>query len=262
MTGHNRLMSALAPWLIAGCIAAPLDDMKSGLPDGAECVHDQDCHSQGCNYNRLCRHSACDCPGKTCTEGGEASPDCASGWLCVYYKSILHGVGEFFGSEGDLNGGTCQPSCKTSACPEHYLCDGEFCKADDYWANPIPSIRWSGDAEGSLNGSTQTQSVPLEKGKHVTLTASAESPVHVAIAKYAWTIVAESGERTAYEGMTVDISLDSGGFRRAELIVSDADARSAQISVSFEACLGAGESCGYQGSGCCNACDADKKFCL
>jgi hypothetical protein len=250
-----------AAWLASACIVAPLDSSPAGLPDGAECERAEDCRSHGCNHNRLCAHSACECPGKTCTQGGEASPDCATGWLCVYYESILHGVGEFFGSEGDLNGGTCRPTCKAT-CPEHYLCGGDFCEADVYWANPLPSVSWSGGAQGTLSGAGQTTSVKLENGKTVSLSASAESPVDVAIKSYQWTVVSDSGDRQMVEGTSLEVVLDSGSYRRAELSVSDADARTSLLTVIFEGCLGSGAQCGYQGSGCCSECDAAKMFCL
>lgn len=256
----SRVSVALLAWLAAACIAAPLGSEKSGLADGARCKHDEDCRSHGCNHNLLCAHSACDCPGETCTDGGEASPDCADGWVCVYYKSVLHDVGEFFGSKGDLNGGTCQPTC-AATCPEHYICGGQLCKADNDWPNPVPSVSWSGAVEGNLGGSGHMQTVKLEKGKQVTLTASATSPADIAITRYSWTIVTDSGQREPMEAQTVDVVLD-GSYARAELVVGDADGRTGYLQVTFEGCGGSGAQCGYQGSGCCNGCDADKKFCL
>jgi hypothetical protein len=254
-------LSLTATWLASACIVAPLDSTKTGLPDGAECERKEDCRSHACNHNRLCAHSYCECPGKTCTDGGEASPDCSDGWLCVYYESILHGVGEFFGSDGDPNGGTCRPTC-AATCPAHYICGGTFCEPDPDWANPVPSVSWSGDAEGTLSGAGQTTTVKLENGKMVRLSASAESPVDVAIKTYAWTVVGDSGEPQMLEGMGADVVLDSGSYRRAELRVSDADLRSSLVTVTFQVCLGTGAKCGYQGSGCCNECDAAKQFCL
>jgi hypothetical protein len=105
--------------------------------------------------------------------------------------------------------------------------------------------------------------VKLEPGLTVTLTASAESPVHESVTNFAWTIVGSAGDSMTLESQSVDVTLaETDAFRRAELVVSDAGLRSAQISVSFEACFGQGKACGYQGSGCCNTCDADAKLCL
>jgi hypothetical protein len=261
LSSAHRLIACVAISFASACLAAPLGSQKAGLPDGAECEHAEECKSGGCNHNRLCAHSSCDCPGDTCTPGGEVSKDCQQGWLCVYYKSLFNGAASVFGIEGDLNGGTCQVPC-VPACPEHYFCTGQFCGADPYWANPVPSVSWSGAAEGTLSGNGQTAQVMLEQGKTVSLTASAVSPVEAALSSFAWTIVDSSGERVMSDGMQVDVTLDSSSFKRAELQVLDADTRAAQISVVYETCLGTGGACGYQGSGCCSACDADRKFCL
>jgi hypothetical protein len=174
---------------------------------------------------------------------------------------VLSGVGNFFGVEGDPDGGTCQPTCDP-ACPEHYHCTGRLCAADPDWADPIPTVSWSGAAEGTLSGAGRTTTVKLERGNTVTLTATAQSPVDVAVTKFAWNIVGDSGERSMLEAMSVDVTLDSDSYRRVELSVGDAEARSAELTVILESCSGPGTACGYQGSGCCNECDAQNKFCL
>jgi hypothetical protein len=248
---------------LAACVVPAAGEGKSGLPDGAECTQASDCRSGGCNRNRLCAHSLCDCPGDTCTSGGEVSKDCQAGWLCVYYKSLTAPVGEFFGIEGDLDGGYCQIPCSAS-CPKHYLCGSQdLCVADPDWANPIPSLSWTGGVQGELHGSGQFQNVKLEPGLTVTLSASAESPIHENVTNFAWTIVSSAGDSMTLETQSVDVTLaEADAYRRAELVVSDAALRSAQLSVSFEACLGRGKACGYQGSGCCSTCDADGKLCF
>ena len=74
----------------------------------------------------------------------------------------------------------------------------------------------------------------------------------------------ESGTQTPSTGETVDVTIAPGGsFSRAELTVTDAKMRGGVLYVIFEACSGAGEECGYQGSGCCsNSCDDASNSCL
>ena len=249
--------------LASGCIAMPLEDEEVGRADGALCEQDGDCRSGLCGrQSKLCGHSTCDCPGETCDEMGEASPDCAKGWVCSYYSSIIGDVGEVFGFDRDRDGGYCHPLC-SAGCPEHYLCgDGHFCVPDTSWANPIATIRWSGGAEGTTSGGNGLASAEIERGAAVTLDASARSPIGAEIKSYAWTIV-ESHQQLQMEGQHIELSFPmDASFMRAELTVLDADSRGAFSQVSFDGCSGSGQTCGYQGSGCCKSCDSASNTCL
>jgi hypothetical protein len=246
------------------CIVDPLADEKpSKLPDGARCESKEDCKSGGCNRNKLCAHSRCDCPGSTCDAAGERSKDCSDGWLCVYYEGIFEDVGVVFGFDRDLDGGACKPLCE-GGCPEHYLCtDGRYCTADPYWADPIPSITWSGDSEGNASGRGQNRETALELGKSVTIQAQASSPIGAEIRDFTWTIVSSSGARTMLENTTIDLTLEMDlSYKRAELTVVDADGRGGDLAISFKGCFGPGTTCGYQGSGCCNECNDERTHCL
>lgn len=217
----------------SACVIDPLSDEKSGAADGARCNENEDCRSGRCQENKLCAHSLCDCPGDSCAEGGEKSADCSSGWLCVYYSSIIGDIGEVFGVDHDLDAGSCQPLC-SAGCPAHYTCQGgTFCAADWYWAHPIPTIRWTGCAEGSLTGREQQTQVSLAVGCEVMLSAEADSPVDMPMT-YEWTLSNWSGETMQVEGKTATFVLgenDSSG--RADLRVRDSDSRDGTISVSF-----------------------------
>jgi hypothetical protein len=72
-----------------------------------------------------------------------------------------------------------------------------------------------------------------------------------------WTTVSEAGDYETHEGTSVNVVVPegAGGYRRVELMASDAEHRSAMITVIFESCLGPGAMCGFQGSGCCDGCD-------
>jgi hypothetical protein len=250
-------------WFASACVV-PFNDGPSGSPDGARCDVDDDCRSGTCTSMKLCAHSRCDCPGDTCTEGGEVSSDCAKGWRCVYYDSLLEDIGAFFGQERDYDGGLCQVPC-TAGCPEHYMCSpgGIWCEPDWQWVYPVPTIRWTGAANGMLTGRDQTTNVTLEIGKSVTLTAEATSPLGMSIDDFVWTASDWNGATTQVKGHTTTFMLEeqqSSG--RVDLQVMDPDSRTGVISVQFQGCSGTGEMCGWQGSGCCAGCDEKKEFCL
>lgn len=258
--------AALASWLcvVSACVVAPFGDGPSGAADGSECDVNDDCKSQICNLMKLCAHSQCDCPGESCSEGGETSHDCAKGWLCVYYDSLLGDIGEFFGQEHDYDAGSCQAPC-SAACPAHYTCNagGIWCTADAYWAYPVPSVSWSGGASGKLSGRDQTTSVPLEIGKPVTLDAEASSPLGMSVNDFRWTWSNWNGETQQVEGHTATFMLEETQMSgRVDLQVSDPDSRTGLISVQFQGCFGTGKACGWQGSGCCIACDDNHELCL
>ncbi|HET6339146.1 MAG TPA: hypothetical protein VFG30_38260 [Polyangiales bacterium] len=258
--------AALASWLCvaSACVVAPFGDGRSGADDGSECDVNDDCKSKVCNLMKLCAHSQCDCPGDSCTEGGETSHDCASGWLCVYYESLLGDIGEVFGQEHDYDAGSCQAPCK-AGCPEHYSCNagGIWCSADASWADPVPSVSWSGAAEGELSGRGTTQIVPLEIGQPVTLSAEASSPLGMSVRDFKWTWSDQSGATMQVDGHSATFMLEENQMSgRADLQVSDPDMRTGQLSVQFHGCFGTGKACGWQGSGCCTTCDDKKEFCL
>jgi hypothetical protein len=258
--------AGLVSWLcvVSACIAAPFGDSPSGAADGSECDVNADCKSQICNQMKLCAHSQCDCPGESCAEGGESSHDCAKGWLCVYYESFLGDVGEVFGQDHDYDAGLCQAPC-SAGCPKHYTCNagGSWCTADAYWAYPVPSVSWTGAASGTLAGRDQTTIVPLEIGKPVTLAAQASSPIGMSVDDFKWTWTNQSGATMQVAGHSATFMLDEMQMAgRADLQVTDPDARTGQLSVQFQGCFGAGKACGWQGSGCCTMCDDKQELCL
>jgi hypothetical protein len=167
----------------------------------------------------------------------------------------------FFSGDQD-NDGYCQLPC-SAGCPDHYACGGQFCEPILGWTDPVPSVTWSGAAEGTLSGKDGSMTVNIEHAKTVSLVASATSPVDSAIKSFDWTLVnGDSGERLMSSGENVDLMIDPGGsYRRAELTVTDAKLRASTMSVVFQSCSGAGEECGYQGSGCCNSCDSATNLC-
>jgi hypothetical protein len=262
------LAGLLAVWCSA-CVVTPLPDLGSedsteqGLRDGSVCVMDEDCRSKQCGRDRLCGHSLCDCPGDSCDAMGEKSKDCASGWVCAYYESILGDVGEVFGVEHDYDSGYCQPLC-AGGCPEHYLCaDGHFCRADDHWNYPTAVVSWSGDAEGMATGREgNTAQATLEQGKSVTLHASATSPIDAPITTYSWTVINGSGIGTMAQGPDLTLTQGDASYVRADLQVTDDEYRGAALSIAFNSCFGSGHPCGYQGSGCCRSCDDASDLCL
>ena len=159
--------------------------------------------------------------------------------------------------------GYCQPTC-AAGCPEHYLCnnDGDYCSPDVEWAYPIPSVTWAGAVTGELRGAGQMTTVVVEGGSTITLTGSAKSPTGAAIVGLDWTTVSSAADYMDFEGSTIETTVPVGSYRRVELRVTDDEARGGLITVVFEACLGAGATCGYNGSGCCGSCDHPSDTCL
>jgi hypothetical protein len=259
---------ALAAWVAAAalqlapaCLMAPALDEDAMRADGTQCASDDECRTGVCTSAHLCSHSSCNCPGEGCAPEGEPAAACADGWVCVYYESVFESVGEVFDIEHDMDGGLCQPLCE-AGCPEHYTCRGRFCAPDADWVLPVPTVRWTGAADGTLSGHNQTTELQVEAGRPVVLTASATSPIAAEITSYQWTVTAGSGERVDMEGTRVELSAEPGSYRRAELSVVDAEVHAALITVTLTACSGAGEACGYQGSGCCSGCDSATHTCL
>jgi hypothetical protein len=251
-------------WL-ASCVPAPFgshaDDKKA---DGSRCDVNDECKSGSCGKNsRLCSHSYCDCPGDTCASGGETSPDCSIGWKCVYFETVLGDIGEAFNIDRDRDGGYCRPTC-AAGCPEHYVCqDGMFCSPDSHWADPIPSVTWSGAVAGAQGGRNGKAQVQLEQGQTVELNASAESPLGFPLQTFEWTVTYESRSQEQQSGRSISIMLDEKtSYARAELSVRDADYRTGLFTVTFDGCFGAGRTCGYQGSGCCSECDKTNNTCM
>lgn len=228
--------------------------------DGDYCASDADCAHGRCNDNRLCAHSACDCPGDTCDPSGETAPECRDGWLCVGYESLLDPIGEFFHAEPDLDDGYCQVPCSVG-CPEHYFCQGTLCAADPYWTNPAITVTWSGAAEGSTGAGSHT--IRVERGLSLTLSASATSPIDLPITSYTWTLVSVHGVREEVTAASADVVIgEPDGIVRAELVVLDSESNSDRLDLQFDDCSGSGETCGYQGSGCCIDCDDATNTCL
>jgi hypothetical protein len=245
--------------LAAGCVLVG-DKEDERLGDGARCKDDDECRSGVCTTAELCAHSSCECGGKTCDAAGEQARQCADGWVCTDAKGLLDGVQEFFGGMPAEDEGYCHPLC-SAGCPEHYSCSGTLCAPDVTWNEPVPSVTWSGAVQGMVEGKGAMQTVQLEVGKTVKLHASASSPSGREIKSFTWMVV--GGVTETVEGTEVEVTLDpTESWRRADLYVTDDQARGAMISVAFNACLGQGETCGYQGSGCCAGCDQDANVCL
>jgi hypothetical protein len=263
MEVNARLCAVLAVGLWgSGCIEVPgTQHEDERLDDGSVCETNDDCKSRLCGIvTKMCSHSTCDCPGDACDAQGEASSDCAHGWVCVYYESIFEDIGQVFNVEHDMNGGYCQPLCE-AGCPEHYTCAGRFCKPDDHWTYPVPKVTWSGAATGELTGRDQMIDVDVQHDQSVQLSASATSPIDAEIKMVQWMLISNV-DRTEVMGNDAELSVDAGSFTRAELTVIDADGRAGLMYVSFNACSGPGDACGYQGSGCCNGCDSTGTTCL
>jgi hypothetical protein len=251
----------------AGClgIEPPFaeEDEEQGLPDGAECEADDDCRSRGClNHSKLCAPSYCTCPSADCPAGGQASNDCSDNAVCVYYEDIFESVGEVFNVEHDMNGGYCRPLCE-KGCPEHYVCgsDGRYCEANSDWAAPSPTITWSGPVSGTVSGNAQQQAVQVEYDVPITVAGSASSPIGQGV-MLQWMVI-NGHAQTMSAGDGVEVTVESGlNYTRVELQAIDEDGRSGLATVIFEGCFGAGDSCGYEGSGCCNGCNRDANTCL
>jgi len=230
--------------------------------DGEVCTRDDECSAGYCTIASLCAHTPCDCPSGSCAVGGEETGTCRDGWVCVGHESIFEPVVDFFGGEPNDSDGYCIPRC-ADGCPEHYVCDGELCSPDEYWAYPAPTITWSGAASGEIVGRDAMITVPVEEGSTLALVGSASSPTGAAIMGFAWTTVSQAGDYAMQQGASIEVSvpMGQGSFRRAELTASDAQGRTGFATVIFEACLGAGTSCGYEGSGCCTSCDDATSSC-
>lgn len=247
---------ASALWTSA-CIVPFEEEGEAPQTDGDFCSGDADCNTGICTTSRLCSHSHCTCDGD-CDPAGEVDDECRPGWSCVGYEWILDPVTEFFGGEPNESDGYCTPTC-AATCPEHYYCDGSYCSVDSGWVNPVVRVEWS----GAVNGSTDTGLRALvERGQSVTLVATATSPIDVPIQSFDWTLVnGDTGERVTASGETVSLLVDTR-YKRAELLVMDAEFHGVALDVIFDTCTGPGGACGYQGSGCCNGCDENTDVCL
>jgi hypothetical protein len=249
--------------LAGGCELLPAlgeKDEPKGDPDGAFCHENEDCESGFCTSEQLCAHSACECSGNTCGATGKEADPCAEDWVCTDADSIFDGVEEFFGGHARKDKGYCQPLCQPE-CPEHYYCAGTFCVPQVGWANPVPTIAWTGDAKGTYSGNG-THRVDLERGKSVTLEASASSPTDEPIRSYAWVRVTSRSQEPVM-GQKLEITLGKDeSFARADLTVVDERSRATLMSVIFNGCTGPGDACGYEGSGCCNGCDREANTCM
>jgi hypothetical protein len=254
---RSTLLFVVLAWTM-GCGIVPEEESK--LADGARCDEAKQCQSGVCTRDALCAPSVCDCPGDSCPAQGAHSADCGSEWVCVASTNLIEGVGEFFGAGND-NDGYCQLPC-SAGCLDHYLCSGDFCVPEVGWADPVPSVTWSGAAEGALTGKGAETTVEIEREKAVALSASASSPSGSKIESFSWNLVDDSGIPTMSSGAMVDLTIDAEHtFRRAELTVSDAKMSASLLYVIFQACSGNGEPCGFEGSGCCKACDTATNLC-
>lgn len=231
--------------------------------DGEYCEENDDCTSERCTSANLCGHSFCACEGDLCGPEGQQVSECADGWVCVDVDSILDPVVDFFGGMPREDKGYCQPSCD-AGCPEHYACDarGVFCNPDTQWAAPLATIRWDGGAMGELRGNGESRTVEVEEGRTLAIHGSAESPNGTALSRPGWKTTLGSGERAEFDAQSIEVVVPRDSYVRAEFSVSDVNHRSANLTVIFESCNGAGDTCGYQGSGCCNGCDLETNICL
>jgi hypothetical protein len=246
----------------AGC--GLFDDAQT---DGEVCEVDDDCSTGVCTSYALCSHTGCDCPSGNCAEAGEVTSECLDGWRCVSVDSIFDPVTEpiteFFGGKVDEHSGYCQPVCE-GGCPDHYVCDGDgvFCSPDEAWVYPVPTVVWSGDAAGELSGRDQTLTVMVEEGSTITLTGTGSSP-RGEIVGYSWETVSSAADFMNFEGQTIETTVPPGDFRRVDFTITDDAARTGMLSVTFEACLGPGATCLFEGSGCCSdSCDDASNTCL
>ncbi|MCX4241966.1 hypothetical protein [Paraliomyxa miuraensis] len=259
-----HLLIGLAAALSLGpaCGIFGIED-EPDITDGDLCSSDDDCITGVCTTASLCSHSACTCPGDACAPGGDEVDACREGWVCVDKDSILDPVVDFFGGDPSERHGYCMPRCD-AGCPEHYVCNGELCSPDEYWAYPIPTVVWTGAVAGELSGRNGDTTVEVEEGATITLEGFAESPTQTEITELRWTTVSQAGDYLDHEGSSIEITVPSGGtgYRRVELTAVDARSRSGMLTVVFSACFGAGTSCGYQGSGCCTSCDDATSTCL
>lgn len=251
------LSSSLLCLLMWGCLVVG-EEEKLANNDGEVCAGDSDCSSGICTSYHLCAHSRCNCPGSSCSPGGEVVDVCKEGWLCSDAASIFDGVEEFFGGTPAKDQGYCHLPCSTT-CPEHYYCNGTTCVPNRDWVDPVATLSWSGAITGSAS---HDEKVQLEAGKTVAVTASATSPWDIPLEPFAWTIARSTGERVESTGPGVEFTLEDESYVRVELIARDTEFNSASLHVVFESCLGQGTQCGYEGSGCCNGCNRDANVCL
>ena len=244
-----------------GLIGDAIDD--DGPNDGEYCEEDSDCTSERCTPSNLCGHSFCTCEGDGCGPEGQDVSDCAGGWSCVDTESIFDPVVDFFGGMPRDDKGYCQPLCD-AGCPEHYACDtqGIHCRPDTQWAAPIATISWEGGAMGELRGDEQSQTVEVEEGQAITLQGSAESPNGTEFSRQGWKTTFGHGERAEFDTEGIEVVVPEDSYVRVEFSASDVNHRSANLTVIFDSCNGAGDTCGYQGSGCCNGCDLETNVCL
>jgi hypothetical protein len=242
--------------LIGGC-SVLAEDPKRG--DAEPCETREDCKSGICTGDNLCGASSCDCPGHDCAAKGSRSNDCDARQVCVVSTSIVEDLGMFFSNDSD-NDGYCQFPC-SGGCPAHYHCDpsADFCVSELGWADPIVTLRWHGDAEGSVSGTGQSLTVPLERGQMVSLEASAHSPIDARLS-FAWQLIDESGNTEQTTGVSLDVTL-TGEFERAELTVKDDKQHASAIYVMFQACMGAGTACDAFNMSCCGTCNAATGTC-
>lgn len=91
---------------------------------------------------------------------------------------------------------------------------------------------------------------------------TAESPIDTGIDRKTWKTTLGTGEREEFDSDTIEVVVPDRSYVRAEFSASDANHRSANLTVIFESCNGVGEACEYQGSGCCNGCDSATNTCL
>jgi hypothetical protein len=112
-------------------------------------------------------------------------------------------------------------------------------------------------------GRSAMAEVDMEAGSTVRLEASASSPTDVPIKSFSWQRVTSRGDYETIPGPTLDLTLDTeASYVRAELTVLDDLTRASLLTVVFNACIGQGQACGYDGSGCCNGCDRSTELCL
>lgn len=200
--------------------------------DGDYCEKASDCSTEVCTTARVCAPSRCKCSGEECPAAGELSEDCREGWVCTDAKSVFDPVSEFFGDEPAKNKGYCAPLCEVG-CPEHYLCEHTFCRADAQWLTPQLEMSWTGTIEGHT---TTAQTVPLPSHAVLDLAATSHSAVDVDYQPFRWTIVdGSTGLRVDQTGDATELSLNGATYKRVELTVCDTEHHCATLPVVFEA---------------------------
>jgi hypothetical protein len=261
--GTMKSIALTLAFVLLGAAGCEAFDDEPDQSDGEVCSSDDECSTGVCTTASLCSHHACNCPSGSCAPAGEETDACRDGWVCVGYESIFAPVVDFFGGEPNEKDGYCVPRCE-GGCPEHYLCNGDLCSPDTLWPYPTPIISWSGVVSGELHGGDAvTTRVTVEEGSTLTLRGSAQSPDGTMITGLTWTTVSQAGDSMTIEGESLEITVPvgAGSYRRAELTAIDARGRAGIIDVVFDACFGAGTTCGYEGSGCCTSCDDASSTC-